>query len=113
MLGRKKKEKVQSASISEAMYQTILSPVITEKATALSEFNKVVFKVATNANKAQIRMAVESLFNVKVAKVNTINVEGKNKMFKGRPGKRSDYKKAIVTLQPGQMLDVSTGLPNS
>lgn len=111
ILKRKKKDAAASAAVTEAMYQTILAPVITEKATRLSEYNKVVFKVALDADKTQIRQAVESLFNVKVTKVNTINVEGKNKVFKGRRGRRSDYKKAIVTLAAGQMLDVSTGLP--
>lgn len=108
---RKKPDVKQSANVTEWMYQIILSPVITEKATRLSEYNKVVFKVAKNADKTAIRQAIEGLFNVKVTKVNTITVEGKNKIFKGRPGTRSDYKKAIVTLAPGQMLDVSTGLP--
>ena len=77
-------------------YDTILSPVITEKATMLSEHNKVVFRVAQDATKSQIAEAVEALFKVNVVKVNTLNVKGKTKRFKGRPGGRSDVKKAYV-----------------
>jgi large subunit ribosomal protein L23 len=91
-------------------YDVILSPVITEKATTLSEQNKVVFKVARTATKPQIKAAVEKLFDVKVKSVNTITTPGKVKMFKGRPGQRSDVKKAIVTLEEGQAIDVTTGL---
>ena len=91
-------------------YDTILSPVITEKSTLLSEQNKVVFKVADDASKDEIAAAVEALFNVKVTKVNTLNVKGKTKRFRGRPGRRSDVKKAIVTLAEGQSIDISTGL---
>ena len=91
-------------------YDTILSPVITEKATMLSEQNKVVFRVAQDATKADIAAAVESLFKVSVVKVNTINVKGKTKRFRGRVGQRSDVKKAIVTLADGQSIDITTGL---
>ncbi len=91
-------------------YDTILAPVITEKATILSEQNKVVFRVADNASKDEIAAAVEALFNVKVTKVNTLNVKGKTKPFRGRVGRRSDYKKAIVTLADGQSIDITTGL---
>src|SRR4051812_19197812 len=91
-------------------FDTILSPIITEKATLLSEHNKVVFKVADDASKDEIAAAVETLFNVKVTKVNTINVKGKTKRFRGRAGRRSDVKKAIVTLAEGQSIDVTTGL---
>jgi large subunit ribosomal protein L23 len=91
-------------------YDTILSPVITEKATMLSEHNKVVFRVAQDATKAQIAEAVEALFKVNVVKVNTLNVKGKTKRFRGHLGKRSDVKKAIVTLADGQSIDITTGL---
>ena len=91
-------------------YDTILAPVITEKATLLSEQNKVVFRVAADASKDEIAAAVEALFKVNVTKVNTLNVKGKTKRFRGRLGQRSDVKKAIVTLAEGQSIDVTTGL---
>ncbi|MFN3858276.1 MAG: 50S ribosomal protein L23 [Caulobacter sp.] len=91
-------------------YDTILAPVITEKATVLSEQNKVVFRVSQDATKDEIAAAVEALFKVTVTKVNTLNVKGKTKRFRGRPGRRSDVKKAIVTLADGQSIDITTGL---
>ena len=91
-------------------YDVIVAPVITEKATILSEFNKVVFRVAPDATKPQIKEAVERLFDVKVTAVNTIVTKGKEKVFRGRKGRRSDVKKAIVTLAEGQSIDVTTGL---
>lgn len=91
-------------------YDTILSPVITEKATVLSEHNKVVFRVADDASKDEIAAAIEELFKVKVVKVNTLNVKGKTKRFRGHLGRRNDVKKAIVTLADGQSIDVTTGL---
>ena len=91
-------------------YDTILAPMITEKATLLSEQNKVVFQVAMDATKEEIAVAVEELFKVKVTKVNTLIQKGKTKRFRGRPGRRSDLKKAIVTLQEGQSIDITTGL---
>ncbi|HEX4197641.1 MAG TPA: 50S ribosomal protein L23 [Caulobacteraceae bacterium] len=91
-------------------YDTILSPVITEKATLLSEQNKVVFKVAMDATKDEISAAIESLFKVNVTKVNTMIVKGKTKRFRGLLGRRNDIKKAIVTLAPGQSIDIATGL---
>ena len=91
-------------------YDAILSPVITEKATMLSEQNKVVFRVAKDATKPQIAEAIENLFKVSVVKVNTLNVKGKTKRFRGRAGRRSDVKKAIVTLAEGQSIDITTGL---
>ncbi|MCU0820444.1 MAG: 50S ribosomal protein L23 [Beijerinckiaceae bacterium] len=97
-------------SIDPKMYDVILSPVITEKATALSEQNKVVFKVARDATKPQIKAAVEKLFDVKVTAVNTLVRKGKEKRFKGNIGRQSDVKKAIVTLAEGQTIDVTTGL---
>ena len=91
-------------------YDTILAPIITEKATVLSEQNKVVFRVAHDATKDEIAAAVEELFKVTVVKVNTLNVKGKTKRWRGRLGRRSDIKKAIVTLAEGQSIDVATGL---
>jgi len=91
-------------------FDVIVAPVITEKATLASEQNKVVFKVRKDATKPQIKAAVEKLFDVKVKAVNTILTEGKIKVFKGRLGQRSDVKKAIVTLEDGQKIDVTTGL---
>ncbi len=91
-------------------YDTILSPHITEKATLLSEQNKVVFKVALDATKDEIASAVEELFKVNVLKVNTVVTKGKAKRFRGIAGRRSDVKKAIVTLAAGQSIDVTTGL---
>ncbi len=92
------------------MYDVVLAPVITEKATRTSEHNQVVFKVALDATKLQIKAAIEGVFGVKVKAVNTIRVKGKTKPFKGRPGRRSDYKKAMVTLAEGQTIDVTTGI---
>jgi large subunit ribosomal protein L23 len=91
-------------------YDVILSPVITEKATKLTETNQVVFRVSLDATKPKIARAVEELFKVKVTGVNTVRVKGKTKAFRGRPYKRSDYKKAIVTLAEGQQIDITTGL---
>ena len=91
-------------------YDVILGPVITEKATTLSEQNKVVFKVRKDASKPQIKAAVEKLFQVKVESVNTLVREGKEKRFRGMIGRQSDVKRAIVTLAEGQMIDVTTGL---
>jgi large subunit ribosomal protein L23 len=91
-------------------YDTILAPVITEKATVLTEQNKVVFRVAMDATKDEIAAAVEELFKVRVIKVNTLITKGKTKRFRGLLGQRSDVKKAIVTLQEGQTIDISTGL---
>lgn len=91
-------------------YDVILSPVITEKATAVSEANQVIFKVAGGANKADIKNAVESLFDVKVKAVNTLVRKGKRKVFRGIRGQQSDFKRAIVTLEEGHSIDVTTGL---
>ena len=91
-------------------YDVIVSPVITEKATTLSEHNKVVFRVRKDATKPQIKEAVERLFDVKVVSVNTLLTKGKVKMFRGKRGQRSDVKKAVVTLAEGQSIDVTTGL---
>lgn len=94
----------------ETMYQIVRAPVITEKATMLTERNQVVFRVALDANKLQIKTAIETLFGVKVLGVNTLVQKGKSKRFKGRPGVRSDVKKAYVQLAEGQSIDLTTGL---
>jgi len=91
-------------------YDVILSPVITEKATTASEHNKVVFKVASTATKPQIKEAVEKLFDVKVKNVNTLVRKGKVKAFRGSYGVQSPSKRAIVTLEEGHRIDVTTGL---
>ena len=91
-------------------YDAIVAPIITEKATLLSEQNKVVFQVAADATKDEIAAAVEALFKVNVTKVNTLNVKGKTKRFRGMLGRRSDVKKAVVTLAEGQSIDITTGL---
>lgn len=91
-------------------YDTILAPVLTEKATYLSEHNKVVFRVADTATKEDIAAAVEELFKVKVTKVNTLITKGKVKRFRGIKGRRNDVKKAIVTLAEGYSIDIMTGL---
>jgi large subunit ribosomal protein L23 len=92
------------------LYDVIVAPVITEKATMASEHNQVVFKVASTATKPQIREAVERLFSVKVKAVNTLNRVGKLKRFRGIPGRQKSMKKAIVTLEDGHSIDVTTGL---
>jgi large subunit ribosomal protein L23 len=97
-------------SIDPRHYDVIIAPVITEKATNLSEQNKVVFEVAPTATKPQIKAAVEKLFDVKVKSVNTAITKGKTKVFRGIKGRRNDVKKAIVTLEEGQAIDVTTGL---
>jgi large subunit ribosomal protein L23 len=99
-----------SVTLDTRLYDVILSPVITEKATTLSENNQVVFKVPKTATKPQIKEAVEKLFDVKVKGVNTLVTAGKEKVFKGRLGRRSDVKKAVVTLEEGFSIDVTTGL---
>ena len=94
----------------QEMYDIVRSPVITEKATAASEHNQVTFRVALDATKRQVKAAIEGLCDVKVYAVNTIRVEGKTKRVRGKPGRRSDYKKAIVTLAEGSRIDVTTGI---
>ena len=95
---------------TERHYDVIKSPVITEKATLLSEHNKVVFQVSMDSTKDEIATAIEELFKVQVLKVNTLITKGKTKRFRGIKGRRSDVKKAIVTLAEGQSIDVTTGL---
>jgi large subunit ribosomal protein L23 len=94
----------------QQMYDIVRSPVITEKATNVSEHNQVMFRVPLTATKREVKAAVEGLFRVNVTAVNTIRVMGKLKRVRGRPGRRADYKKAIVTLGEGQRIDVTTGI---
>jgi large subunit ribosomal protein L23 len=96
--------------IPRTHYDVIVRPVITEKSTAASEHNKVIFIVVPDATKPQIKAAVESLFKVKVTAVNTLNRKGKNRRFRGIKGRTSDTKRAIVTLAEGPRIDVTTGL---
>ncbi len=103
-------KKPQTAAADVRHYDVVLAPHITEKTTLLSEQNAVVFKVANDATKPQIKAAVEALFGVNVTGVNTITQKGKTKRWKGRPYTRSDMKKAIVTLAEGQSIDVTTGI---
>ncbi len=98
------------APSAERIYEIVQSPVITEKATMASEYNQVTFRVPLDATKREIKIAVETLFKVKVTAVNTIRTLGKTKRFKGRPGKRADAKKAMVSLAEGSKIDVTTGI---
>jgi len=94
----------------ERMYDIVRRPVITEKATMASEHNQVTFRVPLDADKREVKAAVEGLFKVKVTAVNTLRVKGKAKRFRGFMGRRPDYKKAIVTLEEGSRIDVTTGI---
>ncbi len=104
------KSKKAPQGVTERMYDLIRKPVITEKSTMASQHNQVAFKVPLDATKPEIRAAVEGVFGVKVAAVNTLIAKGKTKRFRGIPGRRSDVKKAIVTLAEGQQIDVTTGI---
>ena len=95
---------------TERNYDVLVGPLVTEKATMLSEHGQISFRVRLDATKAEIRRAVENLFDVKVTAVNTLRVKGKTKLFRGRRGRRSDYKKAIITLAEGQNVDYLAGL---
>ena len=88
----------------------IISPNVTEKATSLSEYNKIVFKVHKGANKNSIKKSIEKIFKVKVVKINTINLKGKTKIVRNKKAHKPSYKKAIVTLKKGQSIDLSTGI---
>ena len=102
--------KKQQAAVDTRHFDVIVAPHITEKSTMLSDNNAVVFKVAGTASKPQIKAAVEALFNVTVTGVNTIVTKGKTKRWKGTSYKRSDFKKAIVTLAEGQSIDITSGI---
>ena len=105
---RARKRIDSKVSINKA-YQVILNPLVTEKATQLSEFNKIVFSVPLSANKIDIKSSIEKIYSVKVLSVNTILLKGKTKRFKGVLGHRNSSKKAIVTLAPGNTIDLSVG----
>jgi large subunit ribosomal protein L23 len=105
--------KAKKATATQARayhYDVIVSPIVTEKSTAASEHNKVMFNVRLESTKTDIKSAVEALFNVKVAKVNTLVRLGKTKRFRNTVGKQSDVKKAIITLAEGQSIDISSGV---
>ena len=101
--------KIKEVDLNKS-YKIIRKPIVTEKATKLSEYNKVVFEVAYKSNKNEIKGAVEKLFSVKVKSVNIINIKGKVKRFKGVLGKRNDIKKAVITLEEGNTIDISAGV---
>ncbi len=103
-------KKPAKSGVALRHYDVVVAPYITEKSTMMSEHNAVVFKVANDATKPEIKAAVEALFSVSVTKVNTIVQKGKTKKWKGTPYTRSDFKKAIVTLADGQSIDVTTGI---
>ncbi len=94
----------------ERVFELIRRPLVTEKTTLMSEHNQVTFEVPLDANKHEIKTAVQELFKVKVTAVNTLRQKGKTKRFRGQPGRRSDYKKAVVTLAEGDSIDVTTGV---
>ena len=104
------RKKIDTRISQNKAYQIILNPIVTEKATQLSEYNKVVFAVPINATKLEVKSSVEKIFSVKVETVNTILLKGKTKRFKGILGQRSNLKKAIVTLAPGNTIDFSAGV---
>lgn len=104
------KKKAAAVEARAYHYDVIVSPIVTEKSTRASEHNKVMFNVRLDASKADIKTAVEALFNVKVSKVNTLVRLGKTKRFRNNIGKHSDSKKAIITLAAGQSIDISSGV---
>jgi len=104
------RKRVETIISFNKAYQVVLNPLITEKATQLSEFNKMVFSVPLTASKIDIKLSIEKIFSVKVKSVNTILLKGKIKRFKGVLGRRSNTKKAIVTLEPGNTIDLSVGV---
>ena len=106
----KAKKQAGAGAVDINHYDVIVAPHITEKSTLLSEHNAVLFRVAGDASKPQIKAAVEALFNVSVTGVNTMNVKGKTKRWRGRPYTRSDVKKAVVTLADGQSIDITSGI---
>ncbi len=104
------RKKVDLKLTQNKAYQIILNPLVTEKSTQQSEFNKMVFAVPVNATKLEVKSSIEKIFSVKVRSVNTILLKGKVKRFKGVLGRRSNTKKAIVTLAPGNTIDLSAGV---
>lgn len=111
MIKQKKHVQLKNKPVTgERLYDVVIRPIITEKATMMSEHNTHVFKVGLDASKPEIKSAVEQLFKVKVKSVNTLVVKGKTKRFRGKIGVRSDYKKAMVTLEAGQKIDMAAGI---
>ena len=106
----KKAKKLESAAVKAYHYDVIVSPVVTEKSTAVSEQNKVIFNVALNSTKQEIKEAIESLFKVQVKSVNTLRRLGKTKRFRNTVGKQNDSKKAIITLAEGQNINLEGGV---
>ena len=104
------RKKIDLKMSQNKAYQIILNPLVTEKSTQQSEFNKMVFSVPVNATKLEVKQSIEKIFSVKVTAVNTILLKGKVKRFKGVLGRRSNTKKAIVTLAPGDTIDLSAGV---
>ena len=104
------RKKIDLKMSENKAYQIILNPLVTEKSTQQSEFNKMVFSVPVNATKLEVKSSIEKIFSVKVTSVNTILLKGKVKRFKGVLGRRSNTKKAIVTLAPGNTIDLSAGV---
>lgn len=100
----------QPETIDLKHYDVVVKPIITEKSTLVGEYNQLVFEVAKTASKPEIKAAIEALFNVKVTAVNTLVQKGKTKRWRGKPYRRTDLKKAIVTLAEGQSIDVTTGI---
>ncbi len=103
-------KKQAAAAVENRHYDVIVAPHITEKTTLVAEHNAVVFKVANTASKPQIKAAIEAIYGVTVEGVNTIVSKGKSKRWKGQPYKRSDSKKAIVTLKDGDTIDITSGI---
>lgn len=103
-------KKSEAKAATAAMYDILRYPVVTEKSTKLSEQSKLVFRVSNDTNKVQVKQAVETIFGVKVVKVNTVLTKGKTKRFRGIEGKRDDVKKAVVTLAEGQSIDLMAGV---
>ena len=110
MNSSKMKKLINNNLSKEKAFKVILKPVVTEKSTTLSENNQIVFIVNINSNKIDIKKSIELIYGIKVNSVNIIRVKGKTKVFKGKIGKRSDYKKAIISLPKGQSIDLSLGV---
>ena len=110
MSSRRPRRPAEATLSQQRLYEVIRRPLVTEKSTMGSEHGQVVFQVALDANKFEIKQAVEQLFKVKVRKVNTLRQKGKTKRFRGQPGRRPDVKKAYGTLEEGHSIDVTTGI---
>lgn len=109
-VAKTKKAKATGGAVEARLYDVLVRPLVTEKSSAAAELNKLTFAISPTATKTDVKNAVEGLFKVTVTKVNTIKTEGKVKRFRGRPGQRSDLRKAVVTLAEGQSIDLAAGL---